>query len=193
MLKISVYDQRSRAPLKSNPASATVPIVESLNMMIGILSSCHSFYDGFDEKPLLMPWNLLISLSKSHEGITFPTLHDPGRFIGLCLIMHQDITYDNILINNHRKIPLSIVWTQNLSQPFQFDTTSWTTPEAGTRDIIHSATDVYQAAPLFFGWFAVSDLPLHVMFRIMNSKSTCAVMYQAFWIFCATCLTYNPP
>ena len=129
MLKISVYDQRSRAPLKSNPASATVPIVESLNMMIGILSSCHSFYDGSDEKPLLMPWNLLISLSRSHEGITFPTLHDSGRFIGLCLIMHQDITYDNILINNHRKTPLSVVWTQNLGQPFQFDTTSWTTPK----------------------------------------------------------------
>ena len=147
MLKIPVYDQRSRAPLKSSPASATVPIVESLNMMIGILSSCYSFYDGSDEKPLLMPWNLLIMLSKSHERITFP-----GRFIGLCLIMHQDITYENILINNHRKIPSSIVRTQNLGQPFQFDTTSWTTPEAiGTRDIIHSATDVYQAARLFFG------------------------------------------
>jgi serine/threonine protein kinase len=125
--------------------------------------------------------------------------------------MHQDITYENILINHHGKIPSSVVWTNHYEPPTkiipppEFRSTfpvryylidfgfahdfpkhlrleeciiepfsngrEQRPPEADRHKRYNPfAADVYQAARLFYGWFAVSDLPLYVIIRNTDSR-----------------------
>jgi serine/threonine protein kinase len=150
-----------------------------------------------------LPARLTQALSFLHSNrIAHLVCSTSSDFNVHCLfIVHQDIAYENILINHHGKIPSGVVWTScyepptKIIPPPEFRSTfpiryflidfgvahyfskhlrleecfiepflngrEQQPPEASWNKRYNPfAADVYQVARLFYGWFAVSDLPL---------------------------------